>query len=92
MKVSENCFHCGQGIEKERISFDEKIFCCTGCKSVYEILNTNNLSNFYELNKKRASDLKKILLSLITSTPKKFLTELQIFLKAIQVLSRSEFR
>jgi len=52
MKVSENCFHCGQGIEKERISFDEKIFCCTGCKSVYEILNTNNLSNFYELNKK----------------------------------------
>ena len=52
MKVSENCFHCGQEIEKERISFDEKIFCCTGCKSVYEILNTNNLSNFYELNKK----------------------------------------
>lgn len=52
MKVSENCFHCGQDIEKERISFDDKIFCCNGCKSVYEILNINNLSNFYELNKK----------------------------------------
>lgn len=52
MKVSENCFHCGQDIEKERISFDEKIFCCNGCKSVYEILNINNLSNFYELNKR----------------------------------------
>lgn len=52
MEVSENCFHCGQGIEKERISFDEKIFCCNGCKSVYEILNANNLSNFYELNKR----------------------------------------
>lgn len=52
MKVSENCFHCGQGIEKERILFDEKTFCCNGCKSVYEILNTNNLSNFYELNKR----------------------------------------
>jgi len=51
MKVSENCFHCGQDIEKERIPFDEKIFCCNGCKSVYEILNINNLSNFYELNK-----------------------------------------
>ena len=50
--VSENCFHCGQGIEKERILFDERIFCCNGCKSVYEILNTNNLSNFYELNKR----------------------------------------
>ncbi|MCY0976266.1 heavy metal translocating P-type ATPase metal-binding domain-containing protein [Chryseobacterium wangxinyae] len=50
--MSENCFHCGQDIEKERISFDEKIFCCNGCKSVYEILNINNLSNFYELNKR----------------------------------------
>ena len=49
--MSENCFHCGQNIEKERISFDEKIFCCNGCKSVYEILNINNLSNFYEFNK-----------------------------------------
>ena len=50
-KVSENCFHCGQNIEKERISFDEKVFCCTGCQSVYEILNLNNLENFYALNK-----------------------------------------
>ncbi|WP_027386961.1 heavy metal translocating P-type ATPase [Chryseobacterium gregarium] len=50
--MSENCFHCGQDIEKERILFDEKIFCCNGCKSVYEILNTNNLANFYELNKR----------------------------------------
>ncbi|WP_292009065.1 heavy metal translocating P-type ATPase metal-binding domain-containing protein [Chryseobacterium sp.] len=50
--MSENCYHCGQSIEKERIPFDDKIFCCNGCKSVYEILNTNNLSNFYELNKK----------------------------------------
>lgn len=51
-KVSENCFHCGQDIEKERIEFDEKLFCCTGCKSVYEILNLNDLGNFYELNKR----------------------------------------
>lgn len=46
-----NCFHCGQKIDKERISFDGKDFCCNGCKSVYEILNLNNLGNFYELNK-----------------------------------------
>ncbi|MGZ5193197.1 MAG: heavy metal translocating P-type ATPase metal-binding domain-containing protein, partial [Kaistella sp.] len=44
--MPENCFHCGQNIEKERISFDEKIFCCNGCKSVYEILNLNNLGDF----------------------------------------------
>lgn len=49
--MAENCFHCGQEIEKDRIFFDEKAFCCNGCKSVYEILNANNLGNFYELNK-----------------------------------------
>lgn len=47
----ENCFHCGQIIEKERVFFDNKEFCCQGCKSVYEILSSNNLDNFYELNK-----------------------------------------
>ena len=49
--MSENCFHCGQAIDKERIAFDEKAFCCNGCKSVYEILNMNDLGNFYEMNK-----------------------------------------
>lgn len=49
--MADNCFHCGQTIGKERISFDSKEFCCNGCKSVYEILNINNLGNFYELNK-----------------------------------------
>jgi Cu+-exporting ATPase len=48
---SENCFHCGQPINQERISFEDKEFCCNGCKSVYEILNINNLGNFYALNK-----------------------------------------
>ncbi|AZI67148.1 HAD family hydrolase [Kaistella daneshvariae] len=49
--MSENCFHCGQAIVKERIAFDNKAFCCNGCKSVFEILNMNDLGNFYELNK-----------------------------------------
>ena len=50
--VSENCYHCGQEIQKDRITFQEKLFCCVGCKSVFEILNSNDLSKFYELNKK----------------------------------------
>lgn len=49
--MSEKCYHCGLEIEKERIAFDEKLFCCNGCKSVYEILNINNLQDFYALNK-----------------------------------------
>ena len=49
--MNTSCYHCGQDIEKEKILFEDKTFCCTGCKSVYEILSSNNLSNFYELNK-----------------------------------------
>ncbi|WP_068597037.1 heavy metal translocating P-type ATPase [Vaginella massiliensis] len=49
--MAEQCFHCGQQIEEERISFDEKEFCCQGCKTVYEILNLNDLKDFYELNR-----------------------------------------
>lgn len=49
--MAENCFHCGQAIDKEHIRFDNKSFCCNGCKSVYEILNMNDLGNFYAMNK-----------------------------------------
>lgn len=49
--MAEQCFHCGQKIDKERLLFDEKIFCCNGCQSVYEILNVHNLENFYNINK-----------------------------------------
>lgn len=50
--MAEQCFHCGQNIDKERILFDEKLFCCNGCQSVYEILNVHNLDNFYNINKR----------------------------------------
>ncbi|MFV0304942.1 MAG: heavy metal translocating P-type ATPase metal-binding domain-containing protein, partial [Moheibacter sp.] len=45
------CFHCGQKIEDEEIFFEQKSFCCIGCKTVYEILNLNGLENFYAMNK-----------------------------------------
>lgn len=47
----ESCYHCGQECDNELITFDEKPFCCNGCKTVYEILNQHNLKDFYELNK-----------------------------------------
>lgn len=50
--TSQQCYHCGQPIDRELIKFDEKEFCCHGCKSVYEILNINDLGTFYQLNKK----------------------------------------
>lgn len=44
-----NCFHCGNEIvKKEEIIFDEKSFCCNGCKTVYEIFSQNDLSCYYD--------------------------------------------
>ncbi len=49
--MAESCFHCGQNLETEDIYFDQKHFCCVGCKTVYEILNQNGLENFYAMNR-----------------------------------------
>ena len=45
----ENCFHCGLDCNVERIEFDEKSFCCNGCRTVYEILNQHQLTGYYDL-------------------------------------------
>src|SRR5215813_14050964 len=44
------CYHCGEDCRGDRIQFDDKTFCCAGCKMVYEIINQNDLCNYYELN------------------------------------------
>jgi Cu+-exporting ATPase len=44
-----NCFHCGIEInKKEEIIYDEKSFCCNGCKTVYEIFSQNDLTCYYD--------------------------------------------
>lgn len=45
-----SCYHCGnEALEEEQIFFDEKIFCCNGCQTVYEILSSNQLTDYYSL-------------------------------------------
>lgn len=43
------CYHCGDDCENSNISLDNHQFCCLGCKTVYEILNQNDLNNYYDL-------------------------------------------
>jgi len=48
----QNCFHCGLDIIKEEeIIFDEKSFCCNGCKTVYEIFSLNDMTCYYDFEK-----------------------------------------
>lgn len=44
-----NCYHCGDDCGKKPIEFDGKNFCCNGCKTVYDIFSTNDLSYYYDL-------------------------------------------
>lgn len=56
MKQSINtktlCYHCSEDCDDEVIYFDQKPFCCEGCKLVYELLSENNLCNYYSLDEK----------------------------------------
>jgi len=43
------CYHCGDVCNDDSIRINEKLFCCNGCKTVFEILDQNNLCNYYNL-------------------------------------------
>jgi len=45
----EVCFHCGDSCNSDVILHQEKHFCCHGCKTVFDILNENDLSFYYDL-------------------------------------------
>lgn len=48
----QGCFHCGLTIAKnEEINFDGKLFCCNGCKTVYEIFSLHDLTCYYDFEK-----------------------------------------
>lgn len=44
------CYHCGEDCEGNELHFDDKVFCCTGCQTVYEILKGNDMCTFYDLD------------------------------------------
>ncbi len=47
-----SCYHCSEDCEDQAVIYDDKSFCCEGCKLVYELLSENNLCNYYELDAK----------------------------------------
>jgi len=55
------CFHCGDFCSDDSINIDDKVFCCNGCKTVYEILENNKLCSYYSLNDKPGLSPDKII-------------------------------
>lgn len=44
-----HCYHCGENCLDELCYVEEKPFCCFGCKTVYEILEENDLCAYYSM-------------------------------------------
>jgi Cu+-exporting ATPase len=45
-----HCYHCGDVCRIKPVVFDDKKFCCDGCKLVYDLLRENNLCTYYNIN------------------------------------------
>lgn len=52
---SDKCFHCGDKIVGKEIIHDNESFCCSGCKSVYILLQENGLDGFYSMEQNAGS-------------------------------------
>lgn len=60
LKEGTLCYHCGDKCKSLDIQSGAKYFCCTGCKTVYEILNENNLCRYYDIDENPGISQKKL--------------------------------
>ena len=63
VETQDRCYHCGEQTMINPIAFDEKLFCCEGCKMVYTLLKDNNMDNYYSLEETPGASLKNIKIS-----------------------------
>ncbi len=49
--MGQPCVHCGEDCGKHPVMWEDKPFCCHGCKTVYQILNEKELKQYYEIEK-----------------------------------------
>ncbi len=47
--MGKPCVHCGADCGSSPVVWEGKDFCCHGCKTVYQILNENQLGTYYEI-------------------------------------------
>ncbi|HAQ18367.1 MAG TPA: heavy metal translocating P-type ATPase [Prolixibacteraceae bacterium] len=49
MSEDLKCIHCGNSCGKSPILFECNPFCCSGCSTVYQILHTSQLKQYYQI-------------------------------------------
>ncbi len=53
-----HCTHCSDVCDDDSIRADDTVFCCLGCKTVYQILHENGLDAYYRLEDQPGVSLK----------------------------------
>ena len=46
--MTDHCYHCGLTCD-DSIILNHKVFCCSGCKMVFQLLDENGLCQYYDL-------------------------------------------
>lgn len=54
------CYHCGEDCPDQALLLEEKPFCCEGCRTVYDILNTSGMCDYYALNENPGTTRKSL--------------------------------
>ena len=54
------CAHCGDACPTEPLRLADKPFCCAGCRTVYELLDANNLCTYYRLDAQPGLKVKEV--------------------------------
>ena len=49
MSEDLKCIHCGNSCGKSPVIFEGNPFCCSGCSTVYQILHTSELKQYYQI-------------------------------------------
>ncbi|MHA7112026.1 heavy metal translocating P-type ATPase [Sunxiuqinia elliptica] len=48
-KEEQACIHCGENCGPVPIIWNQKPFCCQGCQTVYQLLNENQMTQYYSI-------------------------------------------
>ncbi len=59
-EIITTCYHCGDECREDKILFDDKNFCCHGCKAVYELINQSDLRQYYQNADLKAGKVKDL--------------------------------
>ncbi|MCC6414217.1 MAG: heavy metal translocating P-type ATPase metal-binding domain-containing protein [Saprospiraceae bacterium] len=52
------CYHCHDVCPNDKLHLEDKYFCCEGCQLVYQILNENDMCQYYRLDDQPGLSLK----------------------------------